>query len=271
MKTIRPLIIQKLGLVIPGARIYQLRIHRHLPEAKIFRSHLHHYAQLLLYLEGGGHQRIEEETYPIRSGTLFYIPRNTSHSFRELGKRRPLCLIIDIEISKKSPLLLQNQTLPADQLRRVKSLLAELSRHQQQQFSYEWIKLPALALDILYELLCFQSNSPAKPANNEHSFLRRTRQLIRSQGFGHYTLGEVAKIIGFQKDYFNRLLKRHAGLTFGALEGQEFLKLSMLELKKEKSIREVAEGLGFPDQNYFARWFRRQTGVSPTQWKSKFF
>lgn len=268
MKTIRPLIIQKLGLVIPGARIHQLRIHRHLSGAKIFRSHLHHYAQLLLYLEGGGHQRIGEEIHSIRPGTLFYIPKNTSHSFRELGNRRPLCLIIDVEISKKSPFLLQNQILSADKLRSLKSLLSELSRFHHQQFSYEWIKLPALALNILYELLCFQSNTPIKSLNNEHSFLRKTRQIIRSKGFGALSLNEISKTLGYQKDYFNRLLKRHSGLTFGQIESQEFLKLSYQALKREKTIQKVSEELGFPDQNYFARWFRRQTGKSPSNWKS---
>jgi AraC-like DNA-binding protein len=29
----------------------------------------------------------------------------------------------------------------------------------------------------------------------------------------------------------------------------------------------VAERIGIPDNNYFSRWFRRQTGMTPSQFR----
>jgi AraC-like DNA-binding protein len=29
----------------------------------------------------------------------------------------------------------------------------------------------------------------------------------------------------------------------------------------------VADRAGFQDQNYFSRWFRKQTGLTPTKWR----
>jgi AraC family transcriptional regulator, transcriptional activator of pobA len=37
-------------------------------------------------------------------------------------------------------------------------------------------------------------------------------------------------------------------------------------LPQMKNVAEVAAALGFHDPNYFSRWFRKQTGQSPTGW-----
>ncbi|MEE1198283.1 MAG: helix-turn-helix transcriptional regulator [Acutalibacteraceae bacterium] len=35
----------------------------------------------------------------------------------------------------------------------------------------------------------------------------------------------------------------------------------------DKSIADIAESSGFQDQNYFARIFKKQVGLSPTQYR----
>ena len=35
------------------------------------------------------------------------------------------------------------------------------------------------------------------------------------------------------------------------------------------SIKEIAEQLNFPDQSVFGRYFRRQEGISPGQYRAK--
>ena len=40
-------------------------------------------------------------------------------------------------------------------------------------------------------------------------------------------------------------------------------------LREEASIAEASVRAGFEDPNYFARWFRRQTGRSPSAFRDK--
>jgi len=72
---------------------------------------------------------------------------------------------------------------------------------------------------------------------------------------------------GYQHDYLNRLLKEHEGLTLGQLRAHKLLARVQRLLRQAGSIAEVAEAVGFDDPNYFARWFRKQTGLSPSRWR----
>lgn len=269
MKTIRPLIIQKLDLSMPGAMVHQVRIHRHLPQAKTFRSHRHRFSQMIVYLSGGGHQSIDQKIYPIRPGALFWIPQKIEHSFRELGNRKPLCLIIDIELEQKISNQVRYQVLASDLLHRLKGSLSQLSRIYQKKLPFESFKINAVVLDLLYLLLCSSYQTQEPKTQQESEIVRRVRQLIRSGPYGAYSLERMAKTIGYQKDYLNRILKKESGLTLGQIESQEFLLLSKSLFQREKRVFMIAEKLGFPDQNYFARWFRKQLGISPTQWMDR--
>jgi AraC-like DNA-binding protein len=65
-----------------------------------------------------------------------------------------------------------------------------------------------------------------------------------------------------------RLLKRATGMTPGQLRDVERLKMVKREMRKCGAISAVADGCGFADPNYFSRWFKRQTGVSPMVWRA---
>ena len=83
------------------------------------------------------------------------------------------------------------------------------------------------------------------------------------------TLTDLIEKIGLQKDHLNRVLKRECGLTVSQL-------LSEARLEKAKSllsdpnlqIQDAGSGAGFEGRNYFARWFRKQTGQSPRDWRN---
>jgi AraC-like DNA-binding protein len=82
-------------------------------------------------------------------------------------------------------------------------------------------------------------------------------------------LHDIAQKIGYQQDYLNRVLKTATGLTLGQMRSQLRVTRAQRLLRESRKIVDVAERLGFSDGNYFARWFRLQTGVTPRQWQRK--
>ena len=79
----------------------------------------------------------------------------------------------------------------------------------------------------------------------------------------------MASELGYQRDHLNRILKRESGLTLGQHRAQVRLGEAKRLLGKQLAIGEVGSRVGFDDQNYFARWFRAQTGLSPSSWRAK--
>jgi len=84
------------------------------------------------------------------------------------------------------------------------------------------------------------------------------------------TLDDYAQTAGFSVSQFSHLFKRHFGTSPMAYfvelriqRGKEYLDSSNL------SVKEIAWKLGFEDQLYFSRIFKKVTGVSPSIYRSE--
>jgi AraC family L-rhamnose operon transcriptional activator RhaR len=78
----------------------------------------------------------------------------------------------------------------------------------------------------------------------------------------------VAEALGYHPDYLSRLVRAETGLGLGRLAAQVRLQRAQKFLLKHALVRDAAAEAGFFDQNYFARWFRKQTGRTPLEWKA---
>lgn len=71
-------------------------------------------------------------------------------------------------------------------------------------------------------------------------------------------------------NYFGDLVKRETGKT-----AQEFIQLKMIRTAKERiadpgrNIRQVAESLGFQYPQHFVRFFKRQEGCTPREYRDR--
>jgi AraC family L-rhamnose operon transcriptional activator RhaR len=80
------------------------------------------------------------------------------------------------------------------------------------------------------------------------------------------SLAAVVQRSGYQRDHLNRLIKKATGLTLGQYRTQRRLAKAKELLSQGMQVAAVGAVVGLPDQSYFARWFRRQTGQRPSTW-----
>tara|TARA_R110002096_G_scaffold16641_1_gene56748 strand:+ start:1270 stop:1677 length:408 start_codon:yes stop_codon:yes gene_type:complete len=130
----------------------------------------------------------------------------------------------------------------------------------------------AVAAEVLGILSLLQSHSrdcSQATAAQIHPVSDQIRMLIGSGDLAELTPAGLATRQGKSIDHINRQLKRESGVTIGQLLASARLEKACDRLRDPKAvIGDVAEAVGYLDQNYFARWFRQQTGQSPTQWRS---
>ncbi len=87
---------------------------------------------------------------------------------------------------------------------------------------------------------------------------------------GSITLDEVCAGVLFSKSYLKNLFKKNTG--YSIMDYYTHLKIERAKIlvKDGKlSVSEIAELLGYSSIHYFSRVFKKKTGLSPTEYKSK--
>ena len=265
--TVRPIYSRDQGIQMRGLKIHRVCLNRHLPKVDQIADHAHAHSQILLYMGGTGLQKMAGETFEIRRGSLFFVPPRTRHSFIDASGYKPLCLAIDFDLERQAqtPAAVRNLTLL--DLKKVRRELALLTRWRTGHEEVEPREAAAALrlIDVFFRSLDLLS--PDALPTGSH-VLKTVQRVLHEPSAHRESLAALARRIGYQADYLNRMLKAVCGLTLGELRGAVRLQTARRLLAESLPMADVAAGIGFDDPNYFSRWFRAQTGVTPTVWRA---
>ncbi len=267
MKNFRPLLLEDLQVESPGLEVLRICVNQHLPEVEWVRSHRHGFAQSLLYLSGHGIQQVGGRNYPVNTGSLVCVPAGCPHSFEKRSPRIPLCLVLDFRISNSRQSLRPVSRLSGGGLSSLRQRLSWLmSLVDTGDDIAVQAREAATVLDVAGILLEAATGSIARPKS--HVLSDKVRRLIRVGDLCSLTIGDLVERMGLQQDHLNRVLKRECGLTVGQILAEAKLERAKVLLSDPTmQVQAAGSGVGFGDRNYFARWFRKQTGQSPREWR----
>ena len=85
-----------------------------------------------------------------------------------------------------------------------------------------------------------------------------------------FSVEEAASACGYSRNHFSLLIRHQTGLS-----ARDFLNRVRLESARrylcysERSLGEIAAGLGFSSQFHFTDFFKRMTGISPMQYRKE--
>lgn len=249
-----PILIQQIEIHALGFVLRKLQLNRH--RAAEVARHTHPYSQLILYLAGEGVQHVREQRISARGGDLFIIPPRVRHGFSTIGQSRPLCLVLDYQTPKKR-IRAVHRKLPQHTLNELHSLLAQVPTKGRPALS----DYPAI-IAVIARLLEPAKAEPA-PQIAPRSLFDRVKARLRES----VRLSDVARESGYARDALSRRLKRDHGLGLRGVRDLVRLEAAQAALRAKIPVSDAASQAGFDDPNYFARWFRRKTGMTPSRWK----
>lgn len=93
---------------------------------------------------------------------------------------------------------------------------------------------------------------------------------IKTNYMNKITLDEIAEYVYISPSYFSKIFKKEMGCYFNDyLNNIRIEKCKMFLMTENLSLVEIAEHVGFYDQSYFNKVFKKVTGVTPKKFKEQ--
>lgn len=81
---------------------------------------------------------------------------------------------------------------------------------------------------------------------------------------------DVADHVGLSRSYFSLHFKRSVGVSFlDFIDKRRLEQAQTLLASSEWRLQDIAEHVGIPDSKYFSKWFRKETGLTPTEYRQQ--
>jgi AraC-like DNA-binding protein/ligand-binding sensor protein len=94
--------------------------------------------------------------------------------------------------------------------------------------------------------------------------IHKSIQYMRQNYHHKVSLDSVARIVALSPSYFSKIFKQEMGCNFNTYLNTIRIEKSITLLRYENlTLAEVASAVGFEDQSYFTKVFKRITGISP--------
>lgn len=103
-----------------------------------------------------------------------------------------------------------------------------------------------------------------------NDMIKKAANYMKQNLNGKLTLEDTARHVGFSPAYFSKVFKEEMGTTFNKYLGRLRVERSQkLLLFSELSVNEICDAVGFEDQSYFVKVFRRYTGMTPGKYRKQ--
>ncbi len=101
--------------------------------------------------------------------------------------------------------------------------------------------------------------------------LLQAKDYIEAHYQRNITLEEIAEEVGLSSYYLSKLFKEHFQITFVEyVTHTRLTKAKDLLLDDRISLKEIALTIGYKDPNYFSRVFKKETGLSPSEYRKQY-
>ncbi len=250
--------------------------------------HRHDFFEVLYLKKGSGFHVIDGNNYEIKPPCVFFMSRGQAHKLElsqdiegyififtadfYLLNRTDQNRLIEFPFfytihQDNPPLQLENES----DIRFLENLfrkgIAEIARPEG--YSVEMLRS---ILDLILTTCSarYQVSESLMNKGKGQILVKRFFHFLEENHRKNLSLNEYAQMIGVTANHLTQTIKQLTGKTSSQIiKDKQLLEIKRLLVHTNLSVSEIAGQLNFDDQSYFTKFFKRETGVTPLQYRSE--
>ena len=247
-----------------------------------FSPHRKDYYVLLYVRKGSGRHWIDRVPYEFEPHAVFFTTPQQVHL-----KEEAAITVVRLSISTeflalqanqsllKIPLFSPRQTnhklvLTRPEQQTVEELLDKLVREQEQRRAWQADMIYAYTHQLLFTLSRIYTDRYGEAIlSPDRTLYQRFQQCLEENYHQVHEVNGYADRLALSVSHLNTLIKEQSGKTvLEHIHERLMLEAKQILFHTERSVKEIAFELGFRDDAYFNRFFRRLTGQTPTAYRT---
>lgn len=254
-----------------------------------FLPHIHNFYQIVWFRKGIGKHFVDFNEYPVKDNTLFFVSPGQIHWFEEGAKFEGVIIhfresFLSDEVLNENVFLkynvfnafdatpsLQVCNTCAQTLECIVAEIAEELMHHDDFAHEEYLKhLVKLFLIQVQRLGKRDNTEPLQMSNNVHQIFVKFRQLLENHYRNIHTAKEYAKYMNVSsKSLYNYVMEVAHITPLQLIDNRIILEAKRLLQHSCMKVKEIAYFLGYDDPSYFVKFFKKQTGLLPTEFRDR--
>lgn len=252
--------------------------------------HRHDFFEVLYLLKGSGLHVIDTNKYEIKPPCIFFMSPGQAHKlelsndiegyififtsdFYLLNRSNQNTLIefpFFYTIHQDNPPLLLNKESDIQFFEALfRQGVTEISRSEG--YSVEMLRS---VLDLILTTCAARYQVPENLLSKGKGqiLVKRFFHLVEENHQKNLSLSQYADMIGITPNHLTQTVKTLTGKTSSQIiKAKQLLEIKRLLVHTNLSVSEIASQLNFEDQSYFTKFFRRETGLTPIQYRTESF
>lgn len=225
-------------------------------------QHWHHYMELLYVFGGEAQQNIGNISFPFHTGDVLLIPSGITHSTKSLEKDCYISVTL-FEYGINYPAYY----LPAGKVKDMERLFSRM----QEECVLRKKSWKTIAGGILFEILGLLERhgeilSPDESSSKEGLLIE---EYLRENIANNLSLQSAAAFAGYSPAYFSRHFSDLMGMPFKQYVDKLKVRYARSMLDDGITTADIAAALGYENASSFCRAFKRLTGETPSEYRSR--
>lgn len=245
--------------------------------------HRKDYYLIAFVRRGGNRQWIDFTPYPLKENTIYFTGPGqiiVKEGFEQLWSTgiafTTEFLLLQENASLRHLPLISNPRnghellLSEADILFVEDLLAKLNAEYQSPSEWQSAMLSAyLTVLLTYLSRLYTDQFPADTINTDKGLVKAFQEKIEECFRELYEVGDYAGILHISAGHLSEVIKMQSGRpAIKHIHERRILEAKRMLFHTSMSLKEIAFDLGFAEHSYFNRFFKRETGITPSQYRS---